>query len=205
MYNKMRYLWLLLALIALPAQAQEAILNKAKGYLDATKGLQINYLLSVGDDSDVGTYYALGDAFYLESQELKAWHQDGNLWVYLAQNGEVNLSTPVKEDLQELNPLLNLEYISSKTFDLSQNNVGGFTTITAVPKATRGEEIEWLTLVVDKDGQPLALSVKQRSVPLPINLEVTKLVKGTTEPMKRKGFFSYDANKLPGVAVIDLR
>lgn len=203
--NKMKYLWLLLALIVLPAQAQEAVLNKAKAHLNATKGLQIDYVLSVGDDSDTGTYYALGESFYLESRELKAWHQDGNLWVYLAQNGEVNLSNPVKEDLQELNPLLNLERISSKTFTLSQSTVGGSTTIKAVPKTKKGEEIEWLTLVVDKDGQPLALTVKQRSVAQPIDLKVTRLTKGITTPMKRKGFFSYEANKLPGVSVIDLR
>lgn len=186
-------------------QAQEAMLNKAKEYLDTTKGLQIDYQLSIGDESAEGTYYALGESFYLESQELKAWHQDDNLWVYLAQNGEVNLSNPVKEDLQELNPLLNLGYISSNTFTLTESVVGGFTTIRAVPKTRKGEEIEWLTLVVEKDGRPLALSVKQRSVAVPVNLKVTKFTKGTTELMKRKGFFSYEANKLPGVSVIDLR
>lgn len=203
--KKMKYLWLLLALMVLPVQAQEAVLNKAKRYLDASKGLQIDYELFVGDDSDTGTYYALGDAFYLESGGLKAWHQDGNLWVYLAQNGEVNLSHPEKEDLQELNPLLNLEQISSKTFTLTEGKVEGYTTLRAVPKSRRGSEIEWLTLVVDKSGQPLAMTVKQRSIELPISLTISKFTKGATESMKRKDFFSYTANKLPGVAVIDLR
>lgn len=204
--KKYIYLWLLLAIISLPVQAQEGTLNKAKAHLNASKGLQIDYQLFVGDEaSDTGSYYALGDAFYLESQELKAWHQDGNLWVYLSQNGEVNLTHPVKEDLQELNPLLNLEQISSKTFTLSESVIGGFTTLYAVPKKNKGGEIEWLSLVVDKKGQPLALSVKQRSISLPISLKVTRFEKSTSEAMKQKGFFSFSSNKLPGVVVIDLR
>lgn len=194
-----------LALVVLPLQAQETMLNKAKAHLNATKGLQIDYQLTIGDDSSTGSYYALGKAFYLESQELKAWHQDGNLWVYIAQNREVNLSHPVQEDLQELNPLLNLERISSKTFTLIQSQSGALTTIKAVPKTPKGEEIEWLTLVVHKDGEPQTLTLKQRGMTFPVHLKVTKFVKGTTDAMKRKGFFSYDANKLPGVSVIDLR
>ncbi len=163
-----RWLLALLPLLfAFSAEAQEQTLQKAKRYLDASKGLQIEYQLTIGEDSEQGSYYALGEDFCLESPSIRAWHQGGNLWVYIPQNGEVNLTQPYKEDLLELNPLLNLNRISAKTF--------------------------------------LSMRVKQRSISVPIVLKVTKLRQSATAQMKQKGFFRFDANKLPGVAVIDLR
>lgn len=191
--------------MALPAQAQESMLTKAKTYLDASQGLQIEYQLKVGNDTSLGSYNALGTAFYLESDAMKAWHEGGKLWVYVAQNGEINLSTPEREDLLELNPLLNLERVSSRTFTLKESKAGEVTNIQATPKSKKGEEIEWLILSLDKNGKPLMLKVKQKGIAQAIEVKVTKITKGCTDAMKRKGYFSFASNKLPGVSVIDLR
>lgn len=193
----------LMCLFALSASAQEAMLNKAKAFLSPAKGLQIEYQLTIGEDSERGSYFALGDSFYLESQSLKAWCSDGNLWVYLPQNREVNLTKPLKEDLMELNPLLNLNRISGKTFNLQETTVGAVTTVKATPK--KREEIEWMEVSLNAQGKPLSLRVKQRSLIVPVDVKVTKLTQATSAEMKQKGFFSYQANKLPGVEVIDLR
>lgn len=194
---------LLPLLLAFSAEAQEQALQKAKQYLNANKGLQIEYQLTIGEESEQGSYYALGEDFYLESPSIRAWHQGGNLWVYIPQNGEVNLTQPLKEDLLELNPLLNLNRISAKTFTLTQSTVGAVTTIKAVPKRT--EEIAWLEIHLNSKCEPLSMRVKQRSVAQPIALKVTKLRQSTSPQMKQKGFFRFEANKLPGVPVIDLR
>lgn len=199
-----RWLLALLPLLfAFSAEAQEQTLQKAKRYLDASKGLQIEYQLTIGEDSEQGSYYALGEDFCLESPSIRAWHQGGNLWVFIPQNGEVNLTQPYKEDLLELNPLLNLNRISAKTFNLKESTTGAVTTIKATPK--QKEEIEWLEVHLNSQCEPLSMRVKQRSISVPIVLKVTKLRQSATAQMKQKGFFRFDANKLPGVAVIDLR
>lgn len=194
---------ILISLFALSATAQEAMLGRAKGFLDPAKGLQIEYQLTIGEDGEQGSYYALGEAFYLEGESIKAWCDGDNLWVYLPQNREVNLTKPLKEDLLELNPLLNLNRISSNTFELKETRVGEVTSIKAVPKVR--EEIEWMEINLNAKGKPLSLRVKQRSLSLPVDVRVTKLTQSTSEAMRRSGFFRFEPNKLPGVEVIDLR
>lgn len=103
----------------------------------------------------------------------------------------------------ELNPLLNLNRISSNTFELKETRVGEVTSIKAVPKVR--EEIEWMEINLNAKGKPLSLRVKQRSLSLPVNVRVTKLTQSTSEAMRRSGFFRFEPNKLPGVEVIDLR
>ncbi|MDO5017569.1 MAG: LolA-like putative outer membrane lipoprotein chaperone [Porphyromonas sp.] len=201
--NKIAVLLTTLLLCTLTASAQEGLLGKAKRYIDSANGLQVEFELTMDGETSQGAYYALGEAFYLETDGLKAWHSDGSLWVYLSVNNEISLTHPHREDLLELNPLLNLDRISDKTFTVTETKAKGVTTVKAAPKER--EEVEWIMLTVDTDGKPLSLRVKQRSLEQPVMLKVTHLSLTTSEVMKQKDFFRYTQNKMPGVAVIDLR
>lgn len=201
---------LMLSLIIPQSYAQEAesLLNKAKIYLEPSRGLKIDYQLQIGDGQPTtGCYYALNKAFYLESEELKAWHDGkGNLWVFLSQNGEVNLTNPLEEDLMELNPLLNLSILSAKRFYLNTKTKGAITTLTATPKSPKEEPvIERLELQIDTKGKPIIMKVKQRGIQEVLSVKVVKLTQGIAKEMKQKDFFTFTPNKLPNVSVIDLR
>lgn len=189
-----------------PAKAQEPKLNQIKAHLETDKGLKIDYELTVNGTSSRGTYYALGDKFYLESEEIKSWHDGKDLWVYMPQNGEVNLSSPYPEDLRELNPLLNLDVVNNKEFELKEFKSGTRTTLRATPrKATKGQITEWLEVTVDTQNKPLLLKVKERGMQEVVTLKVLSLQKMITPEMQKNAFFSFSQNKVPGAAVIDLR
>lgn len=193
-------------LLSLPAMAQEVKLNQTKAYLKTDKGLKIDYQMSVGQSLSSGTYYALGECFYLESEEIKSWHDGKDLWVYIPQNGEVNLSTPYPEDLLELNPLLNLNALDSRAYKLTETKSGVHSVLRATPlRQNREERIEWLEVTVDAQGRPLSLRIKEMGMRDLITIKVNSLSQEISPEMRQKGFFSFSQNKVPGVAVIDLR
>lgn len=209
---KTRFTALVLTLLLCPissalAQGNELI-AKAKSYLNPSQGLQIEYQLKTDHQGtpSTGHYYALGDAFYLESEEIKAWHDgQGNLWVYLAMNGEVNLTRPQREDLQELNPLLNFDLLSPSRFYLKERREGPLRILTATPKQPKKEYIEWLELQTDAQGKPIALRLRQVGMDETLHLKIIRITQKANKAMKEKDFFSFSPNKLPGTPVIDLR
>lgn len=210
----MKHIFTLLLALFLPmcfsATAQEQkkmqeVLTKISKHLDSKNGLRIEYQYSFADHKEQGAYYAAGAQFYLESESLKAWYDGRNLWLYVVQNGEINLTTPERAELAELNPLLALEQLDASQYHLSQQASKRGNIITAKPKQPAKSQLTWLRLEVDKDFRPLWVELQERGLDTSIRVVVTSLRHGEFPQMKQKNFFRYEENKLPGVEVIDLR
>lgn len=202
--KKILLLPILLLLLPLSLPAQEATLAKLLKWLDASKGLQITFELKAGELNSKGTYYGSGKMFYLENKEiLRAWYDGKDLWVYSTTSDEVNLSTPEEEDLMEINPLLNLNRINMGEFNITESIKNDQITLRAIPK--KKMEIERLEVKLKPDGQPISLQIIEKGMDSPINVRVTTITQGAYKEMNQKDFFKFTKNKLPGVAVIDLR
>ena len=126
-------LGLFFSLFCLVAHAQTVdALDKSIELLQAKEGLQVDFRMTLEDVTTDCKYYAEGRRFYYDSEEVKAWYDGTDLWVYVKQSGEVNLSTPHKEDLMEINPLLNLEGVRKNAFSLTKKREGKNIRVTAV-------------------------------------------------------------------------
>ncbi|MDO5035432.1 MAG: hypothetical protein Q4D93_00535 [Porphyromonas sp.] len=198
-----RILTLLLTLILTITMvgAQVPDIERVKRHLDTTDGLMIEYLLTIGDYAQSGIYYGAGKKFYLESMDIRAWYDGGNLWLYVAQNGEINLTTPQEKELGELNPLLSLESLNHEDYMIAQNN--GI--LTVKPKKSGSNTFEWMKVAIDSHSRPLWIEVKEQGLEGHIRVDIKKIQKGSYPEMHEKGFFSFEPNKLPGIEVIDLR
>lgn len=203
-------LGLFFSLFGLVAYAQTAdVLDKSIERLQAKEGLQVCFRMTLEDVTTDCTYYAEGQRFYYDSEEVKAWYDGTDLWVYVKQSGEVNLSTPHKEDLMEINPLLNLEGVRKNAFSLTKKREGKNIRITAVPR-TMGKNryngsLARLEALIAPDGRPISLRLEEKGLMEPVLIEVTRFEEGQFKELKDRSFFKYTPEKVKGATLIDLR
>lgn len=202
------FLLILLAVFSIGMKAATPVLDKVISATDAKEGLRITFLITMGEGKEVeGLYSAYGKKFHFTTPEMKAWYDGTNLWVYLEQNGEVNLSLPMKEDLAMINPLLNLTEINKSAFSIKEEQLPGNKgyRITAFPKDKKHAAVEQLTAEVTKDYLPTLIRIKEKGSKEEVRVVVKNFSKGAFPEMKDKTFFSFTSSKLPGKTVIDLR
>ena len=188
------------------AFAGTPVLDKMIAATDATGGLSITFSITMeGQKSIEGHYRALGKKFHFSTSRMKAWYDGTNLWVYLEENGEVNLSIPMKEDLALINPLLNLDEVKKADFEIRESElprVGH--RVTAVPKGKTSSLITRLTAECNPDFVPTLIKIEEKGMS-PVRVQVLSIKKGPFPEMNQKDFFSFLPSKLPGKPVIDLR
>lgn len=203
-------LGLFFSLFCLVAHAQTVdVLDKSIERLQAKEGLQVDFRMTLEDVTTDCKYYAEGRRFYYDSEEVKAWYDGTDLWVYVKQSGEVNLSTPHKEDLMEINPLLNLEGVRKNAFSLTKKREGKNTRVTAVPR-TKGKNrydgsLAKLEALIAPDGRPISLRLEEKGLMEPVLIEVTRFQEGQFKELKDRSFFRYTPEKIKGATLIDLR
>lgn len=203
-------LGLFLSLFCLIAHAQTVdALDKSIELLQAKEGLQVSFRMTLEDVTTDCKYYAEGRRFYYDSEEVKAWYDGTDLWVYVKQSGEVNLSTPHKEDLMEINPLLNLEGVRKNAFSLTKRKEGKNTRVTAVPrkkgKNRDNGSLAKLEALIAPDGRPISLRLEEKGLMEPVLIEVTRFEEGQFKELKDRSFFKYTPEKVKGATLIDLR
>lgn len=203
-------LGLFFSLFCLVAYSQTAdVLDKSIERLQAKEGLQVGFRMTLEDVTTDCKYYAEGRRFYYDSEEVKAWYDGTDLWVYVKQSGEVNLSTPHKEDLMEINPLLNLEGVRKNAFSLTKKKEGKNTRVTAVPrkkgKNRYNGSLAKLEALIAPDGRPISLRLEEKGLMEPVLIEVTRFEEGQFKELKDRSFFKYTPEKIKGATLIDLR
>lgn len=203
-------LGLFFSLFCLVAYSQTAdVLDKSIERLQAKEGLQVGFRMTLEDVTTDCKYYAEGRRFYYDSEEVKAWYDGTDLWVYVKQSGEVNLSTPHKEDLMEINPLLNLEGVRKNAFSLTKKKEGKNTRVTAVPRKKGKNRYDGslarLEALIAPDGRPISLRLEEKGLMEPVLIEVTRFEEGQFKELKDRSFFRYTPEKVKGATLIDLR
>ena len=205
--KKILFAFLTLALSAVSLWAGTPVLDKMIQAADASKGLRITFAINMDGEKEVqGHYYAYDKKFHFTTPQMQAWYDGTNLWVYLEQNGEVNLSLPMKEDLALINPLLNLTEVKKAAFTVHESKIPntGYR-ITATPLKKKDSQIVQLTAEANLKYVPTLIKIKEKGSSSEIKVTVKSITKGAFSEMNVKDFFEYTPNKLPGKPVIDLR
>ncbi len=102
---------LLLAIVAIltmsttQAQTAQQVLDKCAALVSAPDGATANFAMTSAQYGNAsGTISIKGQKFYMHSNATTMWFDGTTLWTYVAQNEEVNISTPTAQQLQSLNP-----------------------------------------------------------------------------------------------------
>ena len=104
-----RLLALALTFAALTASASDeadTLLDKVVEWTSAKGTVEVDYLLNSGGNSAAGTMAIDGKRFRVLSEVLDTWFDGTNQWSYSPSTGEVTLSVPTDEELQQVNPFV---------------------------------------------------------------------------------------------------
>ncbi|GAE82450.1 hypothetical protein JCM10512_652 [Bacteroides reticulotermitis JCM 10512] len=166
----------LIALLSLPVAAQQQ--SQAKAVLDKTAeafrkagSVKISFTaksISNGkvEGTESGTIQLKREKFLLKTSEMTTWFDGQTQWSYLSRNDEVNISSPTKDELQQINPYTFL-YMYQKGFSYKLGSVSSFrgkaVTEVILTATDRKMDLSSLILYVAKDTyEPLYILLQQR-------------------------------------------
>ncbi|MFV0588892.1 LolA-like putative outer membrane lipoprotein chaperone [Bacteroides reticulotermitis] len=206
----------LIALLSLPVAAQQQ--SQAKAVLDKTAeafrkagSVKISFTaksISNGkvEGTESGTIQLKGEKFLLKTSEMTTWFDGQTQWSYLSRNDEVNISSPTKDELQQINPYTFL-YMYQKGFSYKLGSVSSFrgkaVTEVILTATDRKMDLSSLILYVAKDTyEPLYILLQQRGQSAHSEITVTDYQPRQNYP---DHLFAFDRKQYPNAEIVDLR
>lgn len=196
------YIFLLALMGVLPISAQQdakakVILDKVAATYSQTNGMRIDF-----KGTQLGTLWIKGEKFVLECSGVKSWFDGETQWSYVAENEEVNVSTPTPEEIQTVNPYalvtmyrngFNYRFDGSKTRDGKKVNE-----VILVPH--NKQDIRMFILSISEQNIPLHIGIDMRNG----HYEEFNVIKFEEQELNDE-FFRFDEKQYPNAEVIDLR
>ncbi|MBB4044570.1 outer membrane lipoprotein-sorting protein [Bacteroides reticulotermitis] len=206
----------LIALLSLPVAAQQQ--SQAKAVLDKTAeafrkagSVKISFTaksISNGkvEGTESGTIQLKREKFLLKTSEMTTWFDGQTQWSYLSRNDEVNISSPTKDELQQINPYTFL-YMYQKGFSYKLGSVSSFrgkaVTEVILTATDRKMDLSSLILYVAKDTyEPLYILLQQRGQSARSEITVTDYQPRQNYP---DHLFAFDRKQYPNAEIVDLR
>ncbi len=192
-------------------QAVELLKNAADAY-QQSNGVAAAFSIKSKDSNGLsvsgleGRISLQGTRFYVEvPDEMKAWFDGRNLWTYLPNVQEVNLSTPSQEDLLMLNPVnVFMLYQHGYRCQRIGDKKSGNKTLIGVemrPEAPQGE-LKSIRVYFDKQNlQPVSISIANSNATVS-EISITQYQTNQNYPDSQ---FLFPQKDYPTVEVIDLR
>ena len=183
------------------AETATSILDRASAKFKGEKSIQAAYTITTEGHKQSGTLTIAGDRFTIASPQISSWYDGKTQWTYSTQTGEVNITEPTPEELQQVNPFAII------------NSFRKLYKATLV-KSPASEKVVRLTSVDPKnDIKSVVLTLNATTLyPTKIDLtmgnrrtvtiQVTSVKAGGQLPVSD---FRFNPNKYPGIPVVDLR
>lgn len=198
-------LLLLLALCCLlplhAAESATAVLDKAAAKIRSAKSLSASYTISADGHSQSGTLTIAGDRFTIDSSQISSWYDGRTQWTYSTNAGEVNITEPTPEELQQVNPFAIINSFKTNYRASMLKAPAGEKKIRLTSTNT-GSDIHSVELTLSASTlypTRIVLTMgNRRSVSILIN----SVKAGAALPVSH---FRYDPAKHPGIPVVDLR
>lgn len=170
-----------------------------------SKGITAEFTMQGSANSGLymqGTMKMQGKKFFLSTNDLTTWYDGKTMWSYAPSIGEVNITTPTRQELAEINPYLLLDnYKQSFTAQELQSQHKGERIFSLTP-TKRNTPYAYITVsVVTASMSPISFEITD-------NNNQTTLVAITNYNNKATlsaQTFTFDTSQYPNVAIIDLR
>ncbi len=190
----------------------KALLDKVISTFETKKGVETKFKVTMDNarnnkkDAFEGSLLLKGDRFRLSVQGVDTYFDGKTQSVVMNKEKEVTISTPEKEDLKEVNPILLMK--SSQTdykmryLGDSKNEKGVSIEVIELYPNDLNSKYSIIKLVVKKaDYQPEKLTLKGKDgVTTHFNIQKISYPKTVDDAE-----FVYDLAKNPGMEVVDLR
>lgn len=191
------------------AQTARQVLDETANKINASGGIeaafeatQFNGTVEAGTTN--GNLYIDGNKFKLSSSSLTMWFDGHTQWTLLTGSNEVNVSTPTKAELQQINPYTFINLYKSG-YDLrlaNTNHKGKILHEVRLIAQSKSNTIQLLIVVIDKTTHfPVSIRLKD-------NRGEWKRIRVNNIRTNRKyndSAFRFNQKQYPNVEVIDLR
>mgnify|MGYP002626822539 CR=1 FL=1 len=184
---------------AVSAQTAKQVLDKCAASISSKDGVKANFTMSSAQfGSASGSIAVKGKMFCATTSAASMWFDGKTLWTYMAQNNEVNVTTPSESRLQTLNPY-NFINLYKEGFKYSMTKADKVFTVHLTAKEAK-RNVQEMFITVDKQSyHPTEVKIlqKQKWTTFTIsNLKTTVLPDDT---------FRFNSKDYPTAEVIDLR
>ena len=198
-------LLLILAMCCLlPLQAAESatsLLERVADKIKGSKSTSASYTISADGHKQNGTIIIAGDRFRLSSPEINSWYDGKTQWTYSTHVGEINMSEPTPDELQQVNPFAIVNSFKNQytASTLKSNSGEKKIRLTAV---NNRNDIRNVVLTINSATlypSKIELTMSNHKI---VEIRLTNIRPGNTLPLST---FRFDASKYPGIPVVDLR
>ncbi len=183
------------------AESVSQILNSSANKIKSAKSLIAGYTITADGHSQSGIMTISGERFTISSPQMVSWFDGKTQWTYSAHSGEVNMTEPTAEELQQINPFAIIRSFNNRYKAQLLKSPAGSKKIRLTALSPKSD-IKGVVLTLNaKTLFPthidLTMSNNQN-----VSIAISRVEEGSTLPMSH---FRFDAKKYPGVEVIDLR
>lgn len=183
------------------AETASQLLDKAAAKIRANKSIVASYVISADNQNQKGTLTLAGDRFRLSSPGLASWYDGRTQWTYSDRIGEVNVTEPTPEELQQINPFAIINSFK-KTYTATLLKASAGEKRISLKANSKQSDIRNVTLTLNSTTlfpSHIILTMSNRRT---VDIKITSIRTDGDLPLS---FFRFDPKKYPGVQVVDLR
>lgn len=183
------------------AASPKETLEKCAAKIRAAKSLAVTYTIQADGKTSQGAMLMSGDKFTLSTPEVMSWFDGKTQWTYSSQIGEVNITEPTRQEVQQVNPFSLIGTVSRDYKVSSLKAPAGHTALQLTP-TRKGTDLRSADLTVSNSTLyptriVLTLANGQR-----VTLTVKSIKAGNALPASN---FRYNPKAHPELPVVDLR
>ena len=185
-------------LAANAASAADLMARCAKALNDAPS-LQVNFSLSVGQNTSACSMTIARQRFTLKSPDMMVWYDGATQWTYITSDRELSITEPTAEELMECNPFAIVNHYAN--YYNVRAIQGKANTVELSPKHS-GASIRRATITINPDNNlPAAINVTLANGHT-FSVKVSSISRGGNIP---QASFVYNKSSHPAATINDLR
>ena len=192
---------LLTAFSASAVETADAFLGRVAAKLKSSPSIVASYRLTTDGASQRGTLTVAGNCFTIDAPGLRSWYDGKTQWTYSSQTGEVNITEPSPEEVEQINPFAVINAFRQGYKSQFVPAAAGLKKIKMTSSVPGNDISNVLFTVSDKTLDPaeIVLTLSSNQV---IVIRIDSVKAGVKMPASS---FRFDKSKFPGVEVVDLR
>ncbi len=191
---------LLLAHAAI-AQTATAVLDKTAQKFKAAKGVKASFTMDSGAGPSTGTIRLQGSKFTINiGDDYVVWFDGKDMWSYLKDNQEVNITNPTQKEIAKMNPYAFVDlYKKGYEVKMGKSTAKYFEVI--LKAKDKSSSLQNVTLHINKvNYQPIMIDMSS-----PKTANKIKITSYQTNLNFDPSTFVFQKKQYPDVEVIDLR
>jgi outer membrane lipoprotein-sorting protein len=188
------------AVVAAETSAAE-VLRQATTALKQSQSIEAAFTITQGKTTSSGRIIMSGNNFNLSTPDMVVWFNGKTQWAYSPTAGEVNISEPTVDELEQINPFVIITAMQkSFTSRRVKASVANTNSIELTPK-TKSDYKRIVATFSCSTHLPVSFVITTTDNAV-TTVKVTSIKQGARYPASQ---FSFNAKLYPGVDIVDLR